>query len=95
MLMNQEVDMSEFSYDVKLFQIFGNDKLDHKVALSYSFEIFCLNEPDLVYRYNHALHEQSSNIHSPVHIGFDMVNLIENPLSKVRINEDSKRKAEF
>lgn len=65
------------------------------MALSYSFEIFCLNEPDLIYRYNHALHEQSSTLHSPVHIGFDMVNLIENPLSKVRVNEESKRKAEF
>lgn len=47
--------MSEFSYDVKLYQVF-NKKYERK-ALSYSFEIFSLNEPDLVYRYNYALHE--------------------------------------
>lgn len=53
--MNQEVDMSEFSYDVKLFQVFNRHK--ERQALSYSFEIFSHNEPDLIYRYNYALHE--------------------------------------
>ena len=75
--MNKEVDMSEFQYDVKLYQIFNIDK--DKKALAYSFEIFSLNEPDLVYRYNYALHEQSSYIHSPVHLGIDVINLIESP----------------
>lgn len=55
--MNQEVDLSEFSYDVKLYQIFSKEINAEKRALSYSFEVFCLNEPDLIYRYNHALHE--------------------------------------
>ena len=82
LLMNQEVVMSEFSYDVKLFQVFS--KKAEKQVLSYSFEVFSLNEPDLVYRYNYALHEQSSQIHSPVHFGYDIFNLIENPHSKLR-----------
>ena len=56
--MNQEVDLSEFTYDVKLYQLFNKtSNLSEKRVLSYLFEIFCLNEPDLVYRYNYALHE--------------------------------------
>jgi hypothetical protein len=94
--MNQEVDLSEFTYDVKLYQIFNKTaQISDKKVLSYCFEIFCLNEPDLVYRYNYALHEQSSFIHSPVHIGYDIVNLIENHQSKVRQTDDPKRKQEF
>jgi len=96
LLMNQEVEMSEFTYDVKLYQVFNRAALaSEKRVLSYNFEVFCLNEPDLVYRYNYALHEQSSFIHSPVHIGYEIVNLIENPSSRVRQNEDPKRKQEF
>lgn len=88
--------MSEFTYDVKLYQVFNRAALaSEKRVLSYNFEVFCLNEPDLVYRYNYALHEQSSFIHSPVHIGYEIVNLIENPSSRVRQNEDPKRKQEF
>jgi hypothetical protein len=93
LLMNQEVDMSEFSYDVKLYQVFSRQK--EKQALSYSFEIFTLNEPDLIYRYNYALHEQSSFVHSPIHLGYDIVNLVENPLSRLRKNEEIKRRSEF
>lgn len=92
--MNQEVDMSEFSYDVKLFQVFSLLEKEKK-ALSYCFEIFCLNEPDLLYRYNYALHEQSSFIHSPIHIGYDLVNLIENPMSKSKEHEEPRRKSDF
>jgi hypothetical protein len=51
--MNKEVDMAEFSYDVKLYQVFDRNKV--KKALSYSLEILSLNEPDLIYRYNYAL----------------------------------------
>lgn len=50
--MNQEVDMSEISYDVKMYKVFSR-----KQIISYSLEIFSLNEPDLIYRYNYALHE--------------------------------------
>ena len=57
LLINQEVDLSEFSYDIKLYQIFSKEQGIEKRAFSYSFEIFSLNEPDLIYRYNHALHE--------------------------------------
>jgi len=58
LLMNQEVEMSEFTYDVKLYQVFNRAALaSEKRVLSYNFEVFCLNEPDLLYRYNYALHE--------------------------------------
>ncbi len=69
------MDMSEFSYDVKLYQVFTRSK--EQKSLCYCLEIFSLNDPDLIYRYTYALHEQSSLINSPVHIGYDIINLIE------------------
>lgn len=69
--------------------------MKEKKALSYCFEIFSLNEPELMYRYIYALHEQSSFVHSPIHIGYDVVNLIENDLSRLRQNEESARRQEF
>ena len=82
LLMNQEVDMSEHSYDVKLYQVFS--RANDRRVLSYSLEMFCLSDPGLIYRYNYALHEQSSHVHSPVHIGYDIVNLIDNPQSNLK-----------
>lgn len=76
--------MSEFTYDIKLYQIF---EIHKEKALAYSLEIFSLNEPDYIYRYNYPLHKQSSNIHTPMHLGYDILNLIENP-SRDLIGDD-------
>ncbi len=53
--------MSEFTYDLKLFIIedvnsYGNE------MLSFSLEIFALNEPDYIYRYNYPVNHQSNDI---------------------------------
>ena len=49
----------------------------------------------MIYRYNYALHEQSSHVHSPVHIGYDIINMIDNSKSRVKHSEEQARKKEF
>lgn len=56
LLLNDEVDFTEFSYDIKLFKIsrihaFGAQTDAGIDILAYHIEIFNLNEPELVYRY--------------------------------------------
>ena len=64
--------MSEFTYDIKLYHVF---EIHQEKPLAYSLELFSLNEPDLLYRYNYPLPLQSSALHSPLYLGFDLLNL--------------------
>jgi len=43
--------MSEFTYDIKLFMV--HLAKEDKSLLSYSLEIFALNDPDVIYIYNY------------------------------------------
>lgn len=43
--------MSEFTYDLKVYLI-HKTKGDNKL-ISYSLEIFALNDPDVIYIYNY------------------------------------------
>ena len=56
LLLNDEVDFTEFSYDIKLFKItrkhaFGGETDAGIDILAYHVEIFNLNDPELIYRY--------------------------------------------
>ena len=61
--MNTEVEVSEFTYDIKLFLVNEKDSTvidadnqnNFNRALSYSLEVFAINEPDIVYRFNYPI----------------------------------------
>jgi hypothetical protein len=44
--------MSEFLYDIKLFQV---SRTSNKDIISYQLEIFSLYDPDVVYLYNYPM----------------------------------------
>ena len=52
LVFNQETEMSEFIYDIKLYQIV---QVQDNVLISYALEIFSLNEADVFYLYNYPM----------------------------------------
>ena len=76
MIANSEIEMSEFLYDIKIFQI---QKLADKDIIAYQVEIFSLYDPDVVYVFNYPMN-YSSETHDPHSLVIDVINLIENPL---------------
>ena len=57
LVLNEEVDFTEISYDIKLFKIsrnspFGSVTLNVGCeTLSYHIEIFNVNQPDIIYKH--------------------------------------------
>eukprot|EP00347_Sterkiella_histriomuscorum_P013376 403364949 len=83
LVMNQEIDMSEFTYDIKLYLII--EKKEEEAQIAYSLEIFALNDPDIVYIYNQPSTKKSNAINVPSIIGIDVINLIENPIKSQEV----------
>ena len=79
LIMNSEVEMSEFSFDIKLYE---NIEVAQDRIISYIIEIFNLNDPDTIYRYNHSINPYSTNIQTSMDIGVDLFNLIDHPHKK-------------
>lgn len=87
LVLNEEVDFTEISYDIKLYKIsrsspFGSGNLDVGCeTLSYHVEIFNLNQPDVIYKHRIPVHQQNTNnVHDPVTFVVDVFNLIDNSL---------------
>jgi len=80
MVMNQEVDFTEFSYDIKMFKInrrsvYGQGLLEVGIeTLAYHIEVFNLAEPDLIYKYRLPVKQQHP--HDPLAYMVDVFNLI-------------------
>lgn len=79
LLLNDEVDFTEFSYDIKLFKItrkhaFGANTDAGIDNLAYHIEIFNLNDPELIYRYRFPV--SSVKPRDPVTFVVDVFNLI-------------------
>jgi len=79
LLLNDEVDFTEFSYDIKLFKItkkhaFGAETDAGIDILAYHLEVFNLNEPELIYRYR--LPVSSVQPADPLTYVVDVFNLI-------------------
>ena len=57
LVLNQEIDFTEFSYDIKLFKVtrkspFGDGSLEiGSETLAYHLEIFNVNQPDIIYKH--------------------------------------------
>ena len=77
MISNTEIEMSEFLYDIKIFQI---QKISDKDIIAYQIEIFTLNDPDVVYLFNYPMNF-SSETQDPHSLVIDVVNLIEHPFT--------------
>jgi hypothetical protein len=78
-LLNDEVDFTEFSYDIKLFKItrkhaFGANTDAGIDILAYHIEIFNLNDPELIYRYRFPV--SSVKPSDPLTFVVDVFNLI-------------------
>ena len=50
--MNQEVEFSEFIYDIKIYE---NLYKDSDQILSYTIVLFNLNDPEVNYSYNYPI----------------------------------------
>ena len=85
LVLNEEVDFTEISYDIKLFKIsrrspFGSGELTVGCeTVSYHVEIFNVNQPDVIYKHRIPVQQTStSNVHDPVTFVVDVFNLIDN-----------------
>jgi len=79
LLLNDEVDFTEYSYDIKLYKVtrkhaFGAETEAGIEILAYHFEVFNLNEPELIYRYR--LPVTSVQPSDPLTFVVDVFNLI-------------------
>ena len=80
LLMNNEVEMCEFAYDIKLYENIG---LLKDRTISYTLEIFSLNDPEVIYCFNHPIYiSQNSKIQTSMETIVDVLNLVEHPLKK-------------
>ena len=52
MISNTEIEMSEFLYDIKIYQIY---KIIDRCIIAYQIEIFTLHDPDVIYLYNYPM----------------------------------------
>jgi hypothetical protein len=75
MISNTEIEMSEFLYDVKIYQVF---KIVDRCIIAYQIEIFTLYDPDVVYLYNYPMNF-TPDTQDPHTLVIDVVNLIEHP----------------
>ena len=71
--------MSEFLYDIKIYQV---QKISDKDIIAYQIELFTLNDPDVVYLYNYPMNF-SSDTQDPHSLVIDVVDLIRHPLKTV------------
>lgn len=78
MISNCEIEMSEYLYDIKIYQI---QKHSDKDIIAYQIELFTLNddaEDDVVYMYNYPMNF-STETQDPHSLVIDVLNLVEHP----------------
>jgi len=86
--MNQEIDFTEFSYDIKLFKIqrkspFGQGTLNVGTeTLAYHLEMFNINEPDIVFKYKIPVSEDNNKVTDSAGFMSEVVNLIDHPFKE-------------
>jgi len=81
-----EIEMSEFLYDIKIYQV---QKISDKDIIAYQIELFTLNDPDVVYLYNYPMNF-SSETQDPHSLVIDVVDLIRHPLKTYVENKKGK-----
>ena len=86
MIANMEIEMSEFLYDIKIYQV---QKKADKDIIAYQIELFTLNDPDVVYIYNYPMNF-SADTQDPHSLVIDVVDLIRHPLKTVQDNKKGK-----
>lgn len=86
--MNQEVDFTELTYDIKLYKVMsmnsigsGNIDLINEVV-AYHLEVFNINEPDIIYKFRKPVHILGSGASEPVSFTIDVFNLVDHPYQK-------------
>ena len=88
LVMNQEVDFAEFSYDVKLFRVSKKTQLLEAFEsaggvqpFAYHVEVFNMNEPDKIYMYRVPVsHERVAD---PITFSAEVFNLVHYDLSQI------------
>ena len=99
--MNQEIDMSEFTYDLKLYLVTELQEGFDEQVIAYSFEVFALNDPDVIYVHNQPAQTRVENLSVPAIFGLDVINLIENPIKQQEVliqmiqDEEASKKQNF
>ena len=86
MVLNQEVDFAEFSYDIKMYRVSKKQQSDSKkevdvfenmggvVTFAYHVEIFNINEPNRIFKYRMPLSNEKSN--DPLSFTAEVFNLV-------------------
>jgi hypothetical protein len=97
LLMNQEVDFTELTYDIKLYKVMssntiGSGKIDLiNEVIAYHLEVFNINEPDIIYKYRKPVHALGNKASEPVSFIIDVFNLVDHPYQK-HSNQVAKKK---
>ena len=90
LLVNQEFDFTEFSFDIKVFRVFNktrygkrNLSMGSHETLSYQIEIFNVNEPNVIYKNSYPLKLPSPGVEDPVTVVANVFNLVNHPFDSV------------
>jgi hypothetical protein len=83
MIQNQELEFSEFLYDIKIYEI---QVIENWNIISYQIEIFSMYDPNVIYIFNYPFQIQDQ-IQDPHTLIIDFINLIEHPFKKPDSNE--------
>lgn len=96
--MNQEVDLTEITYDIKLFKVMRKNQVGAGTidltneTVAYHLEIFNINEPEVLYKYRLPMSQMGEKAHDPVTFVADVFNLVDHPFSS-EANAQRKKKA--
>lgn len=79
LVLNQEVDFAEFSYDIKMFKVCQKkmNEFGAQQTYAYHIEIFNINEPANIFTYRMPVTEKSNDPLSFVSEVFNLVNFRE------------------
>ena len=92
LVLNQEIDFAEFSYDIKMFRIskksYLNDGIEASGVLTFAYhiEIFNINEPENVYKYRMPISAENSV--DPITFSVDVFNLVHHETQPIETSVD-------
>lgn len=86
-MVNQEFDFTEFSFDIKVYRVFNKTKFGsskknlsmNSETICYQIEMFCLNDPSVLYKNTYPIKLPADGVEDPVTIAFNVFNLVHHP----------------
>jgi hypothetical protein len=97
---NQEFDFTEFSFDIKVYRVYNKTKFGGKnlsigsETICYQVEIFCLNDPNILYKNCYPIKLPTEGVEDPVTIAVNVFNLVNHPFDYMDEHGNMKNEAQ-